>query len=54
VVLTGYLLGAVYVLIAIPIASVAATLLDVVVRDRDPAEEDAPAVLFAGTAEGKR
>jgi predicted PurR-regulated permease PerM len=54
VVLTGYLLGAVYVLIAIPIASVAATLLDVVVRDRDPAEEDAPAVLYAGTAEGKR
>jgi predicted PurR-regulated permease PerM len=50
----GYLLGAVYVLIAIPIASIAATLIDVVIRDRDPAEEDAPAVLFAGTAEGKR
>jgi predicted PurR-regulated permease PerM len=50
----GYLLGAVYVLIAIPIAAIVATLIDVVVRDRDPAEEDAPAVLFAGTAEGKR
>jgi predicted PurR-regulated permease PerM len=50
----GYLLGAIYVLIAIPIASIAATLFDVVIRDHDPAEEDAPAVLFAGTAEGKR
>jgi predicted PurR-regulated permease PerM len=50
----GYLLGPIYVLIAIPIASIAATLIDVVIRDHDPAEEDAPAVLFAGTAEGKR
>src|SRR5215831_5018377 len=50
----GYLLGPVYVLIAIPIASIAATLVDVVVRGRDPAEEDAPTVLFAGTGEGKR
>jgi predicted PurR-regulated permease PerM len=49
----GYLLGAVYVLIAIPIASVIATLVDVVVRGRDPAEEDAPAVLFPGTSEAK-
>jgi predicted PurR-regulated permease PerM len=54
VVTVGYLLGAVYVLIAIPIASVAATLIDVVIRDRDPAEEEAPAVLFAGTGEAKR
>ena len=53
VVAVGYLLGAVYVLIAIPIASVVATLVDVVLRGRDPAEEEAPAVLFAGTAEGK-
>lgn len=51
VVVVGYLLGAVYVLIAIPLASVAATLFGVVVHDRDPAEEDAPAVLFAGTRE---
>jgi predicted PurR-regulated permease PerM len=54
VVAVGYLLGAVYVLIAIPIASIAATLVDVVLRGRDPAEEDSPAVLFAGAAEGKR
>jgi predicted PurR-regulated permease PerM len=48
---TGYLLGAVYVLIAIPIAAIASTLIDVVIHDRDPAEEDAPAVLFAGQRE---
>jgi len=52
VVAVGYLLGAVYVLIATPIAAVIATLVDVVVRGRDPADEDAPTVLFAG--EGKR
>jgi predicted PurR-regulated permease PerM len=50
----GYLLGALYVLIAIPVASIIATLVDVVVRGRDPAEEEAPAVLFAGTGEAKR
>ena len=54
VVAVGYLLGVVYVLIAIPLASIAATVIDVVVRNRDPAEEEAPTVLFAGTAEGKR
>jgi len=54
VIAIGYLLGPVYVLIAIPIASIAATLVDVVVRGRDPAEEEAPTVLFAGTGEAKR
>jgi predicted PurR-regulated permease PerM len=54
VVATGYLLGPIYVLIAIPIASVAATLVDVTVRGRDPAEEEAPTVLFAGTGQAKR
>ena len=54
VVTIGYLLGPVYVLLAIPIAAIAATLVDVVIHDRDPAEEDAPAVLFAGTGEAKR
>ncbi len=53
VVAIGYLLGAVYVLIAIPIASVIATLVDVVIRDRDPADEEAPTILFAGAGEGK-
>ena len=50
----GVLLGPIYVLIAIPIASIAATVVDVVVRGRDPAAEEAPAVLFAGTGEAKR
>jgi predicted PurR-regulated permease PerM len=50
VVAIGYLLGPIYVLIATPIAAVVATLVDVVVRGRDPAEEEAPTVLFAGEA----
>jgi predicted PurR-regulated permease PerM len=54
VVTVGYLLGPFYVLIAIPIAAVAATLVDVVLRGRDPSEEEAPAVLFASTGEAKR
>jgi predicted PurR-regulated permease PerM len=49
----GILLGAFYVLLAIPIAAVTATVLDVVVRDRDPAEEEPPAVLFTGAREAK-
>lgn len=52
VIAIGYLLGAVYVLLAIPIAAIASTVLDVVIRERDPSEEDAPAVLFAGQREG--
>jgi predicted PurR-regulated permease PerM len=44
----GILLGGFYVLLAIPIAAVLATLLDVVIRDVDPAEQDVPALIFAG------
>jgi predicted PurR-regulated permease PerM len=47
----GILFGGFYVLLAIPITAVLATLLDVVVRDVDPAEQDVPAVLFAGAKE---
>jgi predicted PurR-regulated permease PerM len=47
----GILFGGFYVLLAIPIAAVVATLIDVVVRDVDPAEQEVPAVLFAGTKE---
>jgi predicted PurR-regulated permease PerM len=54
VVTIGVLLGPVYVLLAIPIAAIAATLVDVVIHDRDPADEEDPAVLFAGTGEAKR
>ena len=44
----GILLGGFYVLLAIPIAAVLATLVDVVIRDVDPAEQDVPALIFAG------
>jgi len=40
------LFGGFVVLIAIPITAVLATLVDVAVRGKDPAEEDAPTVLF--------
>jgi predicted PurR-regulated permease PerM len=49
---TGILLGAFYVLLAIPLASLTATLVDVVLRDRDPAEQEKPAVLFSASREG--
>src|SRR5918999_4239164 len=42
----GLLFGGFGVLLAIPLAAVCATLLDVVLRGREPAEEDVPAVLF--------
>jgi predicted PurR-regulated permease PerM len=40
------LFGGFAVLLAIPVAAVLATLVDVIVRDRDPAEQDVPAVIF--------
>jgi predicted PurR-regulated permease PerM len=40
------LFGEFAVVIAIPLAAVAATLFDVIVRDKDPAQEDVPTVLF--------
>jgi hypothetical protein len=43
----GLLLGGFYVLLATPIAAVFATLLDVIVLDKDPADEDVPALIFA-------
>jgi predicted PurR-regulated permease PerM len=43
----GLLLGGIYVLLAIPLAAIVATLIDVFVRDRDPADEDVPTVLFS-------
>ena len=43
----GLLLGGFYVLLAIPFIAVLATLVDVIVRDKNPADEEVPAVLFA-------
>jgi predicted PurR-regulated permease PerM len=44
----GFLLGPAWVPLATPFAALVATLVDVFVRNRDPAEEDVPAVLFTG------
>jgi predicted PurR-regulated permease PerM len=50
---TAILFGGFAVLLAIPLAAVAATLVSVVVLEKDPAEEDVPTVLFpAKDAEG--
>ena len=43
----GLLFGGFYVLLATPLTAVLATLVDVIVRDKDPAEEEVPTVLFA-------
>jgi predicted PurR-regulated permease PerM len=43
---TALLFGGFAVLLAIPLAAVLATLVSVIVLDRDPAKEDVPAVLF--------
>jgi predicted PurR-regulated permease PerM len=48
----GLLFGGFYVLLATPLLAVLVTLLDVIVRDRDPAQEDVPALLFAKESEG--
>jgi predicted PurR-regulated permease PerM len=47
----GILFGGFYVLLAIPIAAVLATLVDVVLRDVDPAEQEVPTVMFTGARE---
>jgi predicted PurR-regulated permease PerM len=43
---TAILFGGFAVLLAIPIAAILATLIDVMIRHRDPADEEVPAVLF--------
>jgi predicted PurR-regulated permease PerM len=43
----GILFGGFAVILAVPIAAVLVTLVEVVVRDKDPAEEEIPTVLFA-------
>ena len=42
----GILFGGFAVILAVPLAAVLVTLFDVIVRNRNPAEEDVPAVLF--------
>jgi len=43
----GILFGGFWVLLAIPIASVVATLIDVVVRNVDPSDVEVPALIFS-------
>jgi predicted PurR-regulated permease PerM len=42
----GILFGGFAIVLAVPMAAVLVTLVDVIVRDKDPAEEDVPTVLF--------
>jgi predicted PurR-regulated permease PerM len=42
----GILIGPAYVLLSTPFAAVLATIVDVTVFDKDPANEDVPAVMF--------
>jgi predicted PurR-regulated permease PerM len=42
----GLLFGGFAVILAIPFAAVLATVVDVVLRDKDPAEEEVPTVIF--------
>lgn len=49
----GILFGGFAVILAIPLAAVVATLVNVIVRNQDPAEEEVPAVIFSPSdAEG--
>jgi predicted PurR-regulated permease PerM len=49
----GILFGGFAVILAVPFAAVLATLLDVIVLDKEPSEEDVPTVIFpAKEAEG--
>ena len=41
-----FLFGGFSLLLAMPFAAVLVTLVDVIVRDKDPAEEEIPTVLF--------
>jgi predicted PurR-regulated permease PerM len=45
--IVGVVLGPFYVLIAVPLASLLVTVMDVVVRDVDPADAEVPTVIFS-------
>jgi predicted PurR-regulated permease PerM len=40
------LFGGAAVVLAVPLAAVVVTLVDVIVRDKDPSAQDVPAVMF--------
>ena len=45
----GILFGGFAVILAIPIAACVSTLIDVIIRNRDPAQEEVPTVLFSAS-----
>ena len=49
-----FLFGGFAVLLAVPLASVVVTLVDVVVRNKNPADEEPPTVLFPAAKEAER
>jgi predicted PurR-regulated permease PerM len=49
-----FLFGGFSLLLAVPLAAVLVTLVDVIVRDKDPADEETPTVLFPATKEADR
>jgi predicted PurR-regulated permease PerM len=49
----GLLFGGFYVILSTPFLAVLATLVDVIVRERNPAEEEVPTVLFPAAKESK-
>jgi predicted PurR-regulated permease PerM len=49
-----FLFGGFSVLLADPLSAVLVTLVDVIVRDKNPAEEETPTVLFPATNEAER
>jgi predicted PurR-regulated permease PerM len=48
---TSLVFGGAAVVLAVPLAAVIVTLVDVIVRDKDPSEEDVPTVLFTSDEE---
>jgi predicted PurR-regulated permease PerM len=46
VTLVGVVFGGFAVVLAVPLASIIVTVFDIVVRDKDSAEEDVPSVIF--------
>jgi len=48
-----FLFGGFAVLLAVPLAAVLVTLVDVAVRDKDPADEETPTVLFPAAKEAE-
>jgi predicted PurR-regulated permease PerM len=47
----GLLFGGPYVLLATPLAAILATLIDVIVLDKDPADEEVPKLIFPAESE---